>query len=928
MEDFLSRLNIKPPTPFQQEGGYAGKEIRFKLGFEGNEPRLSTIDAKGCEVHADYRYYEGHTAQLLRSMDNVRREQVYQFSWDKDDKGISLKSHPYLLYPLAACKNIVDEHLNPVHISEGNAALQLLLRREDGLIHPSLQARVDDGHFREDFRLLSDSFLLAGDALYPLSPIGDNYTQLSVFIEPFREDQLESYLSIFCSFIENVQPVSDDFQVILDKEAKTSTSPAILFEKVDEDNALYLKVIESAPGLPIDLMNQFGLTYVATSTLDRQILVRPLEHTPLEASVAQVRKSILQSAASRQAQKDVYQEDNLFIIPGDTAAGFLRQGLLSLLKHYQLIGTEQLKKYNLQLVRPRLRLNLSSGIDFLEGNADVEVGEEHFSLQQFLAQYRKQHYILLSDGSQALMDDGYMRKLERLFKLKKDKKEVKVSFFDLPEIEEMLDNQLTGEAFKHHRAVYEGFNRLDKQKLRLPALNATLRPYQKEGVKWIKYLYDNNLGGCLADDMGLGKTLQAISMLALLYPKETMPSLVVMPRSLLFNWQDELGKFAPQLSVYTYYGHTRDLKEALSHQVILTTYAMVRNDIETFNKEQFCYVILDESQSIKNVGAQITQAVLLLKARHRLALSGTPVENNLTELYSLFRFLNPAMFGTLGDFNEQYTYPIQKENDKVALESLRRKIFPFILRRLKRDVLKDLPDRMEQTLFVEMEQAQADFYEQRRRHYYQQVKDNIAAEGIQKSQFIMFQAMSELRRIASVPESLTDDNISSPKLNLLMDTVCEAVDNQHKVVIFFNFIAGLELAGERLEKEGIDFASMTGSTHDRRSVVERFQNDPRCMVLLMTLKTGGVGLNLTAADTVFIFEPWWNKAAEEQAINRLHRYGQTAKVMSYSLITKGTIEEKILQLQQQKSALFNDLIGNDSTLSKQLTEEDINYILG
>ena len=208
------------------------------------------------------------------------------------------------------------------------------------------------------------------------------------------------------------------------------------------------------------------------------------------------------------------------------------------------------------------------------------------------------------------------------------------------------------------------------------------------------------------------------------------------------------------------------------------------------------------------------------------------------------------------------------------------------------------------------------------------MKDNIAAEGIQKSQFIMFQAMSELRRIASVPESLTDDNISSPKLNLLMDTVCEAVDNQHKVVIFFNFIAGLELAGERLEKEGIDFASMTGSTHDRRSVVERFQNDPRCMVLLMTLKTGGVGLNLTAADTVFIFEPWWNKAAEEQAINRLHRYGQTAKVMSYSLITKGTIEEKILQLQQQKSALFNDLIGNDSTLSKQLTEEDINYILG
>ena len=926
-DNFLSGLKIKPVTPFYQ-AGYAGKDIYFQLRFVEDDARLHVVDAKGCEVCPDYRYYAGHTAQLLRSMDNVRQEQVYQFTWGKEDEGISLKAHPYLLYLLAACKNIVDEKMNPIRPSEHNAVLQLVLCREGDFIKPSLQMRAEDGNSKDDFRLLSDSFLLAGDTLYPLSPIGDNYTQLSFFVEPFREDMLESYLAIFCSFIENVQPVSDDFEVIVDNEERVNTTPAILFEQVDEDNALYLKVIESVPGLPVDLMSQFRLTRTATRTLDRQILIRPLEHLSSEDSVAQVRKQILQSASDRQAQKEVYQEENLFIIPGDTAASFLRHGLLSLLKNYQLIGTDKLRKYNLQLARPRLRLNLSSGIDFLEGDADVEVGEEHFSLQQFLTQYRKQRYILLSDGSHALMDEGYMRKLERLFKLKKKDKEVKVSFFDLPEIEEMLEAQLNGEVFRHHREVYEGFNLLKKQKLRLPALNATLRPYQTEGVKWIKYLHDNNLGGCLADDMGLGKTLQAITMLALVYPKEQMPSLVVMPRSLLFNWQDELGKFAPGLSVYTYYGHTRDLEKALTHQVILTTYAMVRNDVEAFSKEQFYYVILDESQHIKTVSAQTTQAVFLLKARHRLALSGTPVENNLTELYSLFRFLNPAMFGSLGDFNEQYTYPIQKENDKEAMESLRRKIFPFLLRRLKRDVLKELPDRTEQTLYVEMEKAQNDFYEQRRRHYYQQVKDSIAAEGIQKSQFIMFQAMNELRRIASVPESLTDGTIASPKLNLLLETVCEAVTNRHKVVIFFNFIAGLELAGERLEKEGIDFASMTGSTRDRRSVVERFQNDPQCMVLLMTLKTGGVGLNLTAADTVFIFEPWWNKAAEEQAINRLHRYGQTAKVLSYSLIAKGTIEEKILQLQQQKSALFNDLIGNDSALSKQLTEEDINYILG
>lgn len=927
MDNFLSKLKINPAASFSTER-YTGQDIFFKLDTTGDDTFLCVVNGKGEDITPDYRYYAGSVAQLLRSMDNARREQVHQFSWDGVDEGISLKTHPYLLFPLALCKNIVDENMNSIHVSENNASLQLSLRREGDTIIPDLQANVGDGSIQKEFRLLSDSFLLADHTLYPTSPVGDNYTQLPFFIEPFREDLLESYLSIFCSFIENVQPVSEDFEVVVNPDEKVRTSPAILFEQVDDDNALYLKVIESIPGLPVDLTSQFELTRTATRTLDRQVLVRPLEHVSLEESLARVKKQIIQSTSDKQARKDVYQDGNLFIIPGDTAAHFLRQGLLSLLKDFQLIGTDKLRKYNLQLVRPRLNLQLSSGIDFLEGDADVEVGEEHFSLQEFLAQYRKQHYILLSDGSHALMDENYMRRLERLFRLKKKDKEVKVSFFDLPEIEEMLDSQLTGEVFKHHREVYEGFNLLKKQKLRLPALNATLRPYQIEGVKWIKYLHDNKLGGCLADDMGLGKTLQAITMLTMLYPKEKTPSLVVMPRSLLFNWQDELNKFAPSLSVYTYYGHGRNLKEALSHQVVLTTYAMVRNDAEAFSREQFYYVILDESQNIKTINAQTTQAVFLLKARHRLALSGTPVENNLTELYSLFRFLNPTMFGTLSDFNEQYTYPIQRENDKEALESLRRKIFPFLLRRLKRDVLKELPDRTEQTLYVEMEKVQADFYEQRRRYYYRQVKENIATEGIQKSQFIMFQALSELRRIASVPESLTDDKITSPKLNLLLETVCEAVTNRHKVVIFFNFIAGLELAGECLEKEGIDFASMTGSTHDRRSVVERFQNDPQCMVLLMTLKTGGVGLNLTAADTVFIFEPWWNKAAEEQAINRLHRYGQTAKVLSYSLITKGTIEEKILQLQQQKSALFNELIGSDSALSKHLTEEDINYILG
>ena len=435
------------------------------------------------------------------------------------------------------------------------------------------------------------------------------------------------------------------------------------------------------------------------------------------------------------------------------------------------------------------------------------------------------------------------------------------------------------------------------------------------------------MGGCLADDMGLGKTLQVITLLTLIYPGQTEPSLIVMPRSLLFNWADEISRFAPQLSVYTYYGTNRSLDEAMKHQVILTTYAMVRNDIDKMSSLHFQMIVLDESQTVKNYAAQQTRSILLLKADKRFALSGTPVENNLSELYSLFKFLNPAMFGSYDDFNRNYVQPTLRNDNREALASLRRKIFPFMLRRLKKDVLTDLPDRIDQTLYVEMDTGHARFYEERRKYYRARVKESIADEGINKSRFVMFQALSELRRIASIPDSLTDGRIPSPKIELLSERIESAVRNGHKVVVFFNFIAGLETLAQRLEEAGITCATMTGATHNRSAVVNTFQNSPDCKVLVMTLKTGGVGLNLTAADTVFIAEPWWNKAAEEQAINRLHRIGQKSAVFCFSTIVRGTIEEKIRELQQMKSDLFDNVIGNDEDSSKMLTEEDINFIL-
>ena len=926
MNDFLSQFhksNFRLSSPAK---GGSKTSVLFKLTFERGAT-ISIVDDNGNAITPDYKQYQGETFNVLRIIDTIRQEQAMRISWDtSEDNGIRLHDYPYLLFALLRCDNLVDSKLKPIRVSDTPATVSLQISTDKGQCTPMLFARAE-GQPPQIFQLLSDVFALVGDTICPIASLGENYLRIGFFQEPFPQTLLEQYLSVFYSYIDNVDLDFEDYQLVRSEQTVT-TVPTIIIEKVDADMALYLRLTHTLPGTDADFAERFDLTCLATLTMEHQVLLRRIVHTDEAQDEAELRKTIIAYAPTKTAAKDVWDDGGEFIIPQDVAGPFLLQALPQLVRRYQLLGAERLKDYKVKPIAPKMNLKLSSGIDFLEGSATIDIEGQEMSLRSFLQQYNKQKYVTLSDGQRGLVDEQYVKRLERIFRKVEKGDKVKVSFFDLPEIESLLAEKLEGETFEHYRGFYEGFNQLASKRLSTTGVNAKLRNYQKEGVKWINYLYDNNFGGCLADDMGLGKTLQTITMLTKVYPKEKKSSLIVMPRSLLFNWQDELQKFAPQLTHYTYYGQQRDLKEAMKQQLILTTYALVRNDIEQFREQEFHYIILDESQNIKNLQSQTTQAVLLLNGRHRLALSGTPIENNLTELYSLYRFLNPAMLGTLDDFNRQYASPIQHDADKEATESLRRKIFPFMLRRLKKDVLKELPDRTEQTLYVEMEPSHAQFYEERRQYYQQAIQQSIKSQGIEKSQMMMFQALSELRRIASVPESLSDGAVGSPKIPLLCEQVEEAVAGGHKVVIFFNFIAGIELVGERLTELGIDYTTMTGSTRDRRAVVERFQNDPNCRALLMTLKTGGVGLNLTVADTVYIFEPWWNKAAEEQAINRLHRIGQKAKVLSFALITRDTIEEKIRLLQQQKKDLADSLITGDSAITKRLTEEDIKYIFG
>ena len=954
MNDFLNRFQ-KSAFTTQNYSTHTGKEkVLFQLTFSQGVATVTTVSEKGAPIAPDYRLYQGETFNVLRILEGVRQEQAMRISWGVADESVRLTDYPYLLFALLRCDNLVDASLRPLKVSEEEAHIILSITPTKTDMQPALTARVGD-KAPEPFQLLSDVFALVDDTIYPIASVGENYQRLSFFIEQFPQTMLEQYLSVFYSYVDNVDLSYGNYQLVHSGQT-IATIPTVVIEKVDADMALYLRLSHSLQGMPADFGERFDLTCVAQlQDMEERVVLRRIVQSDFATETDELRKLIQSYAPNRTAAKEVWMQDGEFIIPEETAGPFLLQALPMLAGRYQLLGAEKLREYKVKAVRPKMKLGLSSGIDFLEGTATISLDGEELSLRKFLQQYNKQRYITLSDGNRALIDENYVRRLERIFKKaeKGNTDKIKVSFFDLPEIENLLQEKLQGEAFEHHRKFYEGFNELASKRLQTKGVNATLRNYQKEGVKWINYLYENNMGGCLADDMGLGKTLQTITMLTKVYKAPPSApegatidpttasktneapsgavrgaSLIVMPRSLLFNWQDELKKFSPKLTYYIYYGAQRDLKEAMSHQLVLTTYALVRNDIEQLREQQFHYIILDESQNIKNLTSQATQAVLLLNGKHRLALSGTPIENNLSELYSLFRFLNPAMLGSADEFNREYAYPIQRDGNKEVTESLRRKIFPFMLRRLKKDVLKELPDRMEQTLYVEMDDDQRSFYEQRRQYYQALVGKSINEQGIERSQMVMFQALSELRRISSVPESLSDGTVKSPKIPLLCESIEEAVAGGHKVVVFFNFIAGIELVGERLTETGIDYATMTGSTHDRRAVIERFQQDPNCRALLMTLKTGGVGLNLTVADTVYIFEPWWNKAAEEQAINRLHRIGQKAKVMSYALITRDTIEEKIRQLQQQKKDLADSLIAGDQSMTKMLSEDDIKFILG
>jgi SNF2 family DNA or RNA helicase len=484
------------------------------------------------------------------------------------------------------------------------------------------------------------------------------------------------------------------------------------------------------------------------------------------------------------------------------------------------------------------------------------------------------------------------------------------------------------EGFKKLRDRLRSFERVEPRDP--PAgFRGTLRPYQRLGLGWLGFLREFGLGGCLADDMGLGKTVQLLAYLASRRTGKAQASLVVVPRSLLFNWKEEARRFTPDLRVIEHVGSGRASRAEGFDGVdlVLTTYGTLRRDAPFLKDVRFDCVVLDESQAIKNAGSATAKAARLLKGEQRLAMSGTPIENHLGELWSLMEFLNPGLLGGASVFRD--AIKARDGEDAPSRTLLARALRPFILRRTKGQVAPELPPRTEQTIHVELETEERRRYDELREHYRQSLLGRSGGRDWAKAKFHVLEAQLRLRQAACHPGLLdaTLRKSSSAKLDALVAQIREVIDEGHKALVFSQFTTFLGILRDGLDKEGVPYAYLDGQTRDRESCVERFQSDPACRLFLISLKAGGFGLNLTAAEYVFLLDPWWNPAVEAQAIDRTHRIGQSRPVFAYRLVARDTVEEKVLELQKSKRELADAILAADQSLLGDLTRKELELLL-
>ncbi|CAH0159863.1 RNA polymerase-associated protein RapA [Pedobacter sp. Bi27] len=601
-------------------------------------------------------------------------------------------------------------------------------------------------------------------------------------------------------------------------------------------------------------------------------------------------------------------------------------------KGIHILGFNQLKNNKLSAFQAKINIEVLSGTDWFETKVKVKFGKQQVALKHLHKSIRnKSKFVTLDDGTQGILPHEWIEKFAAYFNAGEVTEDAiltpKIKFASINELYEdaLLDGDVKNE-LKLYKQKFEGTDSI--QEVEVPkGLTATLRHYQKDGLNWLNFLDDFNFGSCLADDMGLGKTIQVLAFI--LSQREKVKhntNLVVVPASLIFNWKAEVEKFAPSIKVKTIYAgeRTKTTDTFDDYEIILTSYGTLLSDIRFLKDYRFNYIFLDESQLIKNPDSQRYKAVRMLQSRNKVTMTGTPIENNTFDLYGQLSFACPGLFGSKQQFADLYSTPIDQFKDSRRADELQQKIRPFILRRTKEQVAKELPDKTEIVLYCEMGAEQREVYEANKK----EIQDFILGkqeDELPKSSMHVLKSITTLRQICNSAALLADGKSylqASSKIDILMEQI-ESKAGKHKILVFSQFVTMLDLIKKQLENRGIKYEYLTGQTRKRAEVVSSFQQNADIPVFLISLKAGGTGLNLTEADYVYLVDPWWNPAVENQAIDRAYRIGQHKNVMAVRLICPDTIEEKIMKLQATKKDLVKDLIQTDGSLFKNLTKKEL-----
>lgn len=827
---------------------------------------------------------------------------------------------------------VQPKNLEPVTIVPADAAATIHVEQKDEFYVLTCSVELENRIYQsKNLKVTGNFFVHSGDRLLFVH----NEAVLRV-LKFFRENKDEIFLhkSQFQEFREDFLDRLEQSVTVSYSFVKAAPARVIKKQKLDQISEHLIYLSESDDFVLITPVMRYG--EIEVPVLSRRTLYTEDPAGGLysvernEAAEHRFIKTIRQQHpyfAEQEANEFYYLHKRHFLDEGWFAEAFenwREQGFV-------ILGFNQLKNNRLNPHKIKVQTSVISGIDWFDIHANVSFGKQEVGLKEIQKSVlNKSRYVELADGTKGILPEEWLERFGHYFRSGELKNGVirthRTNFTLIDELfeEEVLSKEVRAE-MEIYREKLAQFHSI--RSVKIPAkLNATLRDYQKEGLNWLHFLNEFGFGGCLADDMGLGKTIQIIAyLLSLQEAGNRTPHLVVVPTSLLFNWQNELQKFAPSFRYAVVHGSNREkVSRFENYDIVLTTYGTLLSEIETLKNVHFDCIVLDESQAVKNIGSKRYKAVRLLQGRQRLVLTGTPIENNTFDLYAQLSFANPGLLGSAKKFADDYSMPIDKFQDSARAKELQKKIHPFVLRRTKKQVAKELPEKTEMVVYCEMQSEQRRVYEIYKKEFQKLLKGMNDKESGESSLHIL-QGMTKLRQICNSPALLGDDEYygdQSAKLDELLHQIEDKKDD-HKMLVFSQFVGMLDLIKAELDKAGIGYAYLTGQTKDRQEQVELFQTDDSIRVFLISLKAGGTGLNLTSADYVFVIDPWWNPAVENQAIDRAYRIGQEKKVVAVRLITPDTIEEKMLLLQERKRELAQDIVHTDTAVLKQLSREDL-----